>query len=154
MFIILHFKNRQNFHFLIILYPYNYAGDHELASSPSSPQVPVRKDSRVKPIQNKNLSLQSKKCNTKRQLNNQLGKEKEEGVIVGDRVDDDSIRPLSADEDYIVFSFREDGAFDVVEDCKGGVIKSEAHRGVVDGIKHKNSRPVNRKVHTVIALPH
>jgi hypothetical protein len=33
---------------------------------------------------------------------------------------DDSIKTvLSSDQDYIAFSFREDGSFDVVKDCNG-----------------------------------
>ncbi|TKY73274.1 BREAKING OF ASYMMETRY IN THE STOMATAL LINEAGE [Spatholobus suberectus] len=118
--------------------------DHELDSSP---QVAVRKntafddkkDNSTNPMHNKNLSRSSKSCNKRRQQNNQIGKEKE-GAPIGNRVDDSSWS-LSADDECIVFCFRDDGAFDVVKDHKS--VKYEARRGV-DG-EHKNSRPVNRK---------
>ncbi|KAJ1428113.1 hypothetical protein SESBI_09112 [Sesbania bispinosa] len=108
----------------------------------SPPQVSVRKnmefdkreDNSINLIHNKTLSLPSKKYNKRRQLNNPIDIDKD-GVTVGNRVDDSSWS-LSADEDYIVFSF------DVVKDCKS--LKSEANRGI--GGNHKNSRPVNRKL--------
>jgi hypothetical protein len=76
----------------------------------------------------KNLSPPSEKCNK--------GK---------DRVDDndDSIKTVLSDEDYIVFSFREDGSFNVVKDCYGA--KSPESLTSVDG-SHGNSKSVTRKV--------
>ncbi|KAK2367867.1 hypothetical protein P8452_56128 [Trifolium repens] len=77
----------------------------------------------------KNLSPPSEKCNK--------GK---------DRVDDndDSIKTVLSDEDYIVFSFREDGSFNVVKDCYGA--KSPESLTSVDG-SHGNSKSVTRKLH-------
>ncbi|KAJ1377745.1 hypothetical protein SESBI_48570 [Sesbania bispinosa] len=95
-----------------------------------------REDNSINLIHNKTLSLPSKNCNKKRQLNNPMDIViDKDGIPVLNR-DDDSSWLLSADEDYIVFSF------DVVKDCKS--LKSEANRGI-DG-NHKNSRPVNRKL--------
>lgn len=104
-----------------------------------------KKDNIAKPIHSKNLSPTSEKCNIKRQPNNLLDKGKEV-VLVENKVDDDSIRPLSSsDENYIVFSFREDGELDVVYDCYSA--KCEAHSSNVHG-NHQSSRRVNRKVCT------
>ena len=114
----------------------------------SSPHVTVRnmafdkkKDNSFNSISHNNLSRTRKKCNKTRQLNSPMVKDKD-GVPVGNRFDDSSWS-LSGDEDYIVFCFREDGAFDVVKECKG--VNSEA---VISGVdeKHKKPRPVNHKV--------
>lgn len=99
-----------------------------------------KKDNSINHIQNQNLSQPSKNCNKRRQISDQMGKEKE-GVQFGNCVDD-SNWSLSVDNDFIVFCFKEDGGFDVVKDYHG--VKSEAHKGVTE--KHKKSRPVNRKV--------
>ncbi|KAF3438014.1 hypothetical protein FNV43_RR20770 [Rhamnella rubrinervis] len=50
--------------------------------------------------------------------------------------------PHFEDEDYIVFCFKEDGAFDVVKD---GYNKSEAASNRIDCRARSSSRPVNRK---------
>lgn len=85
----------------------------------------------------KNLSPPSKKCNKKLDLKNK-----------GKEVDDnnDSIRKL--DQEFIVFSFREDGSFDVAIESNSP--KSESTR--VDG-EHVNSKPI-RKVHTIHSINH
>lgn len=90
--------------------------------------------SSTNPIHNQNLPLPSPKCNSNRKLNNTVDNKDKEGFSAGN----ESSWSLSADEeDYIVFSFREDGTLDVVEDRNDGGVDR----------KHKNSRPVSRKVH-------
>lgn len=88
-----------------------------------------KKDSKVI----KNLSPSSEKCNKKVDLINK-GKE-------GVDNNGDSIRTVLSDQEYIVFSFREDGSFDVATDSIGA--KSESYKSV-DG-KHENSKLVSRK---------
>jgi len=83
----------------------------------------------------KNLSPPSEKCNKKVDLINK-GKE-------GVDNNGDSIRTVLSDQEYIVFSFREDGSFDVGMDSIGA--KSESSRSA-DG-KRENSKLVSRKVH-------
>jgi hypothetical protein len=96
-----------------------------------------KKDSKVI----KNLSPSSEKCNKKVDLINK-GKE-------GVDNNGDSIRTVLSDQEYIVFSFREDGSFDVATDSIGA--KSESYKSV-DG-KHENSKLVSRKVHITHSLP-
>nr|XP_027188780.1 protein BREAKING OF ASYMMETRY IN THE STOMATAL LINEAGE-like [Cicer arietinum] len=79
----------------------------------------------------KNFSPPCEKCNKKIKEGVQDGKDSISTV-------------LSSDEGYIVFSFREDGAFDIVIDCNAAA-KSESFTTVVDG-KNQNSRPVIRKL--------
>lgn len=86
----------------------------------------------------KNFSPPCEKCNKKIKEGVQDGKDSISTV-------------LSSDEGYIVFSFREDGAFDIVIDCNAAA-KSESFTTVVDG-KNQNSRPVIRKVYPTQLLP-
>ncbi|KAL5098516.1 hypothetical protein RYX36_002843 [Vicia faba] len=79
----------------------------------------------------KNLSPPSKKCNKKLDLMNK-GKEVDES--------DDSIRKL--DQEFIVFSFREDGSFDVAIESNSP--KSESFTSV--DADHVNSKPAIRKL--------
>ncbi|KAI9117666.1 hypothetical protein K1719_011832 [Acacia pycnantha] len=104
--------------------------DDEPASSP-------RMDNRVNHVYDSRLSRASKKKETK---NNRRGKDKNEASVEHNTVDDDSSWSNFADEDYIVFCFREDGAFDVIRD--GKCVKSQPPIGI-DG-SSRNSRPVNR----------
>ncbi|XP_054820898.1 protein BREAKING OF ASYMMETRY IN THE STOMATAL LINEAGE [Prosopis cineraria] len=113
--------------------------DGEPASSPPM-AVDKRNDNRVSRGNDKKLSQPSKKYNKKRETKNRSEKDKTE-ASPGHTVDDSSWSP-SADEDYIVFCFRDDGAFDVIKD--GKCVKSELPSGV-DG-SSRNSRPVNRKL--------
>ncbi|KAK7411307.1 hypothetical protein VNO78_02740 [Psophocarpus tetragonolobus] len=77
-------------------------------------------------------------------INNQMGKDK--GVSIVNYVDDESSWSISSDDDYIVFCFRKNGAFDVAKDYKKSV-KCEAQRVVEE--KHKHSGHVNRKLEYV-----
>ena len=58
------------------------------------------------------------------------------------RSDDDSNWSNSLDEDYIIFSFREDGNFEVLNNDK----TNEPSTNHLDHTMSRNSRPVNRKV--------
>ncbi|XP_028753757.1 protein BREAKING OF ASYMMETRY IN THE STOMATAL LINEAGE [Neltuma alba] len=98
--------------------------------------VDKRKDSRVNHGYDKKLTRPSKKRETK----NRREKDKKEASVEL-TLDDSSWSPF-ADEDYIVFCFREDGAFDVIKDGKS--VKSEPPCGF-DG-SSRNPRPVNRKL--------
>lgn len=100
---------------LILLNP--VCADDEPASSARNTAFDKRNDNRV--YHNK-LSRPRKRCSNKTPVRHRMEKHKDEAS-------------LSADEDYIVFCFREDGAFDVMKDGK-----SEGNP--------RNSRPVNRKV--------
>lgn len=88
----------------------------------------------------KNLSPSSEKCNKKVDLIN-MGKE-------GVDNNGDSIRTVLSDQEYIVFSFREDGSFDVDTDS----IAAKSESSSVDG-KRENSKAVSRKVHITHSLP-
>ncbi|KAK7388838.1 hypothetical protein VNO78_23665 [Psophocarpus tetragonolobus] len=82
---------------------------------------------------NINLSGSSNKCNSKRQLNNPVIKDKDAGIpIIGNKFDHSSWS-LSTDEDYIVFCFGKD----VAQDDKGGALGK---------CLNLNSRPVNREL--------
>ena len=76
--------------------------------------------------------MPSQKSNNRTQLNNPMVKEKH-GVPVGNRFNG-SRWSLSGDEDYIIFCFGEDGAYDIKKDHKG-----------VDGM-HKSPKLLNSKV--------
>ncbi|GFY85679.1 hypothetical protein Acr_04g0004170 [Actinidia rufa] len=87
------------------------------------------------------MSKMANKCNQEResipsstQATN--SRRDEHGIV------DDSSWPRLADEDYIVFCFREDGAIHVVKDGK----KTEWPSNRVDGVDRSPTRPVNRKV--------
>lgn len=54
--------------------------------------------------------------------------------------------PHFEDEDYIVFCFKEDGAFDVMKDS---CIKPEAASNCIDCKARSSSRPVNRQVSNI-----
>lgn len=112
--------------------------DDEPASS-SSPRVAFDKKNDNR-IYNNKLSRPVKRRNKMRQTDNRMEKDKDR-ASVGNRVDD-SNWSLSADEDYIVFCFREDGAFDVIKDVKS--VKPEPHCGL--DLNSRNSRLMNRKV--------
>ena len=84
------------------------------------------------------LPSPSDKRKQKRHLNNHLERNKD-GISIRNR-NGESSRQLCADEDYIVFCFREDGAFDVVKDGETTV-----HAEILNP-EPSNSRPVNRKV--------
>ena len=84
------------------------------------------------------LPSPSDKRKPTRHLNNHLERNKN-GISIRNR-NGESSRQLSADEDYIVFCFREDGAFDVVKDGETTV-----HAELLNP-KPSNSRPANRKV--------
>ncbi|GMN61717.1 hypothetical protein TIFTF001_030811, partial [Ficus carica] len=58
------------------------------------------------------------------------------------RSDEDSTWSNSLDEDYIIFSFREDGNFEVLNNDK----TDEPSTNRLDHTMSRNSRPVNRKV--------
>ncbi|RDX64749.1 Protein BREAKING OF ASYMMETRY IN THE STOMATAL LINEAGE, partial [Mucuna pruriens] len=106
--------------------------DHELSSS----HVAVKNmafDKKNEKNFNNNLSRASKKCHSKRQLNNPIIKDKD--VVIPNKFDHSSWS-LSVDEDYIVFCFGKD----VAQRDKG--VKSEA---LIKGL-NKYSRPVNRKL--------
>ncbi|XP_027368813.1 protein BREAKING OF ASYMMETRY IN THE STOMATAL LINEAGE [Abrus precatorius] len=112
--------------------------DHELTSSPHV-AFDKKNEQGFNSICNNNLSRPCKKCNNKRQLNTPIIiKDKDDGVPIANRFNHSSWS-LSADENYIVFCFGEDGALDVVNDNKG--VKFEG----LDRM-HKNSRPLNRKL--------
>lgn len=87
----------------------------------------------------KSSSPSSKNCKKKLDPMNK-GKEVEDN--------DDSIRKL--DQEFIVFSFREDGTFDVAVESNSP--KSESFTSV-DG-KHVNSNRMIRKVHIIQSINH
>lgn len=91
-----------------------------------------KKDSKVI----KNLSPSSEKCNKKVDLINK-GKE-------GVDNNGDSIRTVLSDQEYIVFSFREDGSFDVATDSIGA--KSESSKSVTHSkLVSRKQKFINRK---------
>ncbi|XP_029130412.1 protein BREAKING OF ASYMMETRY IN THE STOMATAL LINEAGE-like [Cajanus cajan] len=125
---------------------HHHEDDHELGSSPQvaadrkSVAFDKKKDNIINPMHNKKLSRANKKCNKRIQKKDQMEKD-EDGVLIENLVDEPTWS-LSGYDDYIVFCFREDGAFDVVKDYKG--VKSETHRGVDEN--HKISKTLNRKL--------
>ncbi|KAF7806288.1 protein BREAKING OF ASYMMETRY IN THE STOMATAL LINEAGE [Senna tora] len=90
------------------------------------------KRSDINPIYDNKSSRPRKKRNHNTQISDRMDRIQKHNK---DRVDDSALS-FSADEDYIVFCFREDGAFDVMQDGN----KSS------DGNPTNHSRPVNRKL--------
>ncbi|XP_022736558.1 protein BREAKING OF ASYMMETRY IN THE STOMATAL LINEAGE-like [Durio zibethinus] len=86
---------------------------------PSSPQFPIRnmvfetKDDTRDKKSNKRLSRRNR-CNKERQLNQNPAISR--NIASVENGSDNSSWPCFPDEEYIVFCFREDGAFDVVRD--------------------------------------
>lgn len=125
------------------VYFLDYADD-EPALSPRM-TVDKRNNNRITHVYDNKLARPSKKRETK---NNRREKDQNEAYSSVGRIStvdndvDSSCSPFS-DEDYIVFCFREDGAFDVIKD--GKCVKSKPPSDIYG--RSKNSRPVNRKVH-------
>lgn len=109
----------------------------------SSPQLPIRNmvfetkyETRDKKS-DKRLS-RGNRCFKDRQLNQRNTASVENGS-------DNSSWSCFSDEEYIVFCFRKDGAFDVVKDD----IDSKPEESTESS---RSSRPVNRKVNYIYAL--
>ncbi|XWS51264.1 hypothetical protein CRYUN_Cryun12cG0161800 [Craigia yunnanensis] len=106
----------------------------------SSPQLPIgsmvfeTKDDTRDKKSNKRLSRQNR-CDKDRQLNLSPTVSKNTASVENGS-DNSSWTPFS-DEEYIVFCFREDGAFDVVKDNSKSEESNQSSR---------SSRPLNRKL--------
>ena len=126
------------------VYFLNYADDEPTLSPRMT--VDKRNNNRITHVYDNKLAPPSKKRETK---NNRREKDQNEAyssslghISTVDTDVDSSCSPFS-DEDYIVFCFREDGAFDVIKD--GNCVKSKPPSDIY--ASSRNSRPVNRKVH-------
>ncbi|KAK9278597.1 hypothetical protein L1049_028170 [Liquidambar formosana] len=113
---------------------------------PSSPQVSIAnmvfdtKDGTRKSKKKSKRGSRGNKCKQEKQrVTSGSVQAIDTGLAENRSITEDSSWPHFADEDYIVFCFREDGAFDVVKDCK-----SEGSGHV--GCAIKSPRPVNRKL--------
>lgn len=95
---------------------------------------------------NRRVNQTTKKTSRQRRVRNKEKPPKlsstqaiDSNIAVENGPDDDSCWPHFSDEDYIVFCFREDGAFDVVKDGK-----PEASSRF--DCTSRSPRPINRKV--------
>ncbi|XVF49904.1 hypothetical protein PTKIN_Ptkin04bG0053400 [Pterospermum kingtungense] len=106
----------------------------------SSPQLPIQnmvfetKDETRDKKRTKRVSRRNR-YNKDRQLNQSPKVSRNTASV--ENGGDNSSWPCFSDEEYIVFCFREDGAFDVVKDNSKSEDSNESSR---------NSRPVNRKL--------
>ncbi|XP_022775848.1 protein BREAKING OF ASYMMETRY IN THE STOMATAL LINEAGE-like [Durio zibethinus] len=124
--------------FLACRCPLEEEPEAHLSSSP--PQLRIRnmvfetKDDTRDKKSNRRLSRQNR-CDTDRQINLSPTVSRNTGSV--ENGSDNSSWPRFSDEEYIVFCFREDGAFDVVKDNKESEESNQSSR---------SSRPVNRKL--------
>ncbi|KAL5749004.1 hypothetical protein ACOSQ2_026301 [Xanthoceras sorbifolium] len=124
-------------------FPLDEDDDDDDAFRSSPPQLPIRnmifetkdKESKGNRRTNKKL-LRQNGCNKDRYGSIDSSCCPHFAAAADDDDDDDD------DEDYIVFCFREDGAFDVVKDGKSEASSSSNH---IDCTR-RNSWPVNRKI--------
>lgn len=95
------------------------------------------------------IPRQQKKCNSRErqlELGSSTREVKDTTLLPAENkshIDEEPKWPHFAEEDYIVFCFKEDGAFDVVKD--GYNNKPEAS-SCIDCTAASSIRPVNRKV--------
>lgn len=128
----------------------NFADDETDTYQSSPPELPIRnmvfdvKDEKKGNRNDKKL-FRRNKCDKNRCTKiNPSSKQASNNVEITSNINE-SRWPSFADEDYIVFCFREDGAFDVVKDCK-----SESSNRI-DGTR-RSSWPLNQKVSSQILL--
>ncbi|XP_044484856.1 protein BREAKING OF ASYMMETRY IN THE STOMATAL LINEAGE-like [Mangifera indica] len=117
-------------------------------SSSSPPQLPMRstvfdmKDNESKGKRNRKKLLRRTRscrsnnnnniCSTRINLGTST-QTRNNNNLVSTEITNDSSWPHFTDEDYIVFCFKEDGAFDVVKDCKSGTPSNHRTDSCDDG---------------------
>jgi hypothetical protein len=127
---------------LIILTFIIFSDDEPTTYRPSSPQLPIKNmgfntmgDSRVNQS-SKKMSRHKSRRNNERQPK----QPKDTNSLVENGPNDDSCRQIISDEDYKVFCFRDDGAFNIIKDGKPKT------SNCFDYTPRSSPRPVNRKV--------
>ncbi|CAB4311577.1 unnamed protein product [Prunus armeniaca] len=112
---------------------------------PANPQLPIRNmafdmqdDSRCDDTNRKKMS-RHKKCSRERRLSHSSKQVNGTCPVESRSSNNSRCRPHFSDEEFIVFCFKEDGAFDVVKNGKPEAASS------IDCTSRNSPRPVNRK---------
>ncbi|BFG32943.1 hypothetical protein CerSpe_192170 [Prunus speciosa] len=113
---------------------------------PATPQLPIRNmafdmqdDSRCNETNTKKMS-RHKKCSREGRLSHSSKQVKGSCPVESRSSNNSRCRPHFSDEEFIVFCFKEDGAFDVVKNGKPEAASS------IDCTSRNSPRPVNRKL--------